>query len=457
MGFLPPELLHMIMDEVGGELHTILRCRLVNRTFAAVAIPFAFKTIVIKKTFIKERSGVTFEDLSTRLGITKYVKRIVYDAEGIVIPYVEQNQHIKEIRKNSTDKANKASCIATFAPGFDQDNELPKVKQVTEFIDVMVEEFNVFHRFKNLESLSILFPWFRWGYEGYYGYDDGPNSPFFSNVDTRLQVAILEALESVYVEHASPFHLKTFELRNVMPYPMEALTSEGLQSMLKQITSLSIAVYPRHPYPDDVKPEDNSKGSIYARFAHTIAALMRPLENLESLRYCDDLGADEAINERWEQWDTLYFPRLKCLRFERIAFDQGAFELGSGGEIVAYHAAGIVATDFLLRHKATLEEVHMEECYMRDTDIWKWEQVFDDIRDELENLTTFTFEPRPGPDKEGRLYNGYRYVAEFGFDYPETHMAENMNYDEEDVEGELEALRSLQEVVSERRIARFAG
>ncbi|KAF4610768.1 hypothetical protein D9613_006469 [Agrocybe pediades] len=281
----------MVMDEIGEDLRTILRCRLVNSTFAAVAIPFAFKTIVIKKMFIKEASDVTFEKLSARKDITKHVKRIVYDTEGVVIPYAfEQLENQQRVPR-----------ILSFPPHSGKHNELLRDEQVVEFIAVMVEELNALHRFKNLKSLSIHLPWLRWEYEGYYAYENEPYTPaFFSNVDTRLQSAILEALSSVYVKHTFPFQLNTFELGNVLPYPTEALISEGMQSMIKHITSLYVSVYPLHLYPEEAEREERSKGSIYTRFAHTIAALMRPLENLESLKYCDDQGHEQAIDKRWE-------------------------------------------------------------------------------------------------------------------------------------------------------------
>ncbi|KAF4618963.1 hypothetical protein D9613_009901 [Agrocybe pediades] len=453
MVHLAPEILHMVLDQV-KDLPTMLNCRMVDKTFAAIAIPFAFKTIVIKKEVIKAESDITFEALSARKDIIRYVKKIVYDARAVVVPpnsKADETESMSDIEesgnssdeyndeevpnasaniKSATNNAEKAR-ILTFPPRGEEGNEEPNEQQAARFIQSMVQEFEFLHRFHNLESLGIYFPWERYDFQGYY--EAFQELPTYCTIDVQLQDAILSGCAGAAKKFEGGIHLKAVELHNMLAYPSPTLELEGLRLLVKSITSFTVSVYPGyHNF-----QEDTSEGSTDVRFVRRMTGLMRNMENLEDLTYSNDAGSD-SVSERWGQWDTLHFPRLRSLRFKSLAFDRE-------------HDEDAIATDFLVRHKATLEEIHMEDCLVRVTEPGAWEAAFEEIKEQLDHLTSFTLEPLPGPDEAGEWYLGYGW-HNIDNDELETIMVGSMDdYDEEDVARDLEALKTLQETVSRRR------
>ncbi|KAF4610767.1 hypothetical protein D9613_006468 [Agrocybe pediades] len=500
MVHLPPEIIHMIIEEV--EDHSTLQlCRLIDRTFLDIVNELAFESLVTRKEIINT-SESSLENLSAHKNIAKNVRIFYYDARGVVVPEVKeegspltesstdsghseveeddaaehQQEELSFSESEMEDEENDGpfyedqEAIHFFEPeiggdesGLEQesldysepemedesdDNDQvprrtfpPRGKKGREetcdaqvadsFVESMVTDFKFLHRFINLRSLSLFLPWDRNRFNRVY-YEAYYEVPPYCALDVRLQEAILDGCAALGTQFKRQGTLlRNFQLHNMLAYPSKALESEGLRSLVKTLTTFAISLYPREDAIDDKEEEPETSASM--RFLPKIVGLMATMENLETFIYCHDVGT-AGVDERWRLFKSLYFPRLKCLQFEGIAFDY----------------MGEAATDFILRHKATLEELCMDKCVIRDVGTFGWDDVFVEIRDAgMERLSEFTFVPPPGPDEEGRLYHGYGWSSASG--ELQTIHASSLQYDDADVARDLDALKSLQESISHRR------
>ncbi|KAF9548382.1 hypothetical protein CPC08DRAFT_823511 [Agrocybe pediades] len=403
----PPELIQIILGEV-DDLPTLLCCRLVNKAFETIANPSALKTTVIKKEKIRGDLEFTFEALSVMKDIVKHVKRIVYDARKVLVPEPDEEEsewgsqdgdnpgeELEATGTSTPEPAAMPSHLLAFPPRRNSEDtgREPTDEQVARFIESMMEEHKFIGRFNNLEALCLYLPWscdtfniwYRETYQGISAYNA---------VDIRLQDAILDACASAVTQLETGdggCNLTVLELHNLLAYPSKALTSQGLNMLAKKLTSFAVSVYQGPPYYSHIAPiRDNSEPGLllHVRLVRKLAQLMRVMENLQCLTYCNDVG-EEGVAERWRQ---------RC------------------GDSVA------------------------------------WEEVFNNLRDLLVNLTTFEFAPPPGPDDAGICYHGYGAMGrEHGTAL--TYFARSVEHNEDGIARDLGALRSLKEAVSQRRNA----
>jgi len=301
-------------------------------------------------------------------------------------------------------------------------------------IQNFVAEFSHFPLFPNLKTLRIHFPINQDEYDFLDQIHNGDAEDQVPvSLNRRLQSEIFK--ECARLNLSRGFKVTSLELHNLFAFPNDGIHVDGfLESFMKPLKSLHVSLQGLRYTSDTAKV-------FQERFMkHDLPALLRaPAENLEMLTYAGDMNLYPGLHD---EWDTLFYPRLRYLNLEEVLFHNIA--------VIEPRPKHYIRR-FILRHRDTLEELTLSSCACL-VDSYNngytatWEEIFSLFQKELHNLLFFEIYPPPGEDVNStRSYDGYVYEdTELGY----------MNFFDEypgDEDADREALERFLEMLKQRR------
>jgi len=382
------------------EFDTLLQYGFTSRSFRDAVLPYIFRTLVISKGEGITRS-LSFDDVSRISGIVVRVKEIDYDASDVNIHAI-------------TGTVSTAFCCRVLNPCTVGD---------------LLEELPLLVKFPNVHTLRIYFPSDLNAYR-----EQGENAP--TGLGQRFQSQLFETCGTLHTNKG--FTLKFLEIHGLIPYPGEGLQDGSFKNFLRPLKGLGMSLL---KVDADFHDSEND-WQAFRKFTGQVVTILQVPTHLENLSY----GGDTLFSgsqERWEQWKELRFPHLKFIHFKDLLLDDVTSDRQPSSSITL---------QFILRHKATLEELIMEGCTIGIDDSITWAEVFNVFEEELENLLYFTFSPLPGRKTGGTARSGYVQLdLDTGEIAETTHDDDDDDDEEEDNDEDYEALRAFQETLQKRQ------
>jgi len=197
---------------------------------------------------------------------------------------------------------------------------------------------------------------------------DVPNSPYTNRryqcrtakymILREIQEEVFNFLIKLHAKEGS--EINTLELRNLLAYSLpESVYSNEFRIFLQSIKTLSLHMHDTYAVGYNGMPGDREDTRGFTRdIAH---AVINGSCNVETLIFDANGKINEYYSaERWEEWRSIFLPKLRCFWLKNILFDVLHYP-----EVTDTEERRIVASapvNFLLRHHTTLQELHMESC-----------------------------------------------------------------------------------------------
>ncbi|KAF4618426.1 hypothetical protein D9613_010153 [Agrocybe pediades] len=389
---IPLELVTEVVASV-EDTQTLLQIGFVSRSFRDIVLPFIYHALIINKGTSAVKS-LSLQNLSTNDNIRNCVKEIEYDSSLVDIAATREEE-----------------------------------------LQNLLQDLLYLPNFPRIGTLRVYFPFLPDG-EEIIGLSD-PDQPFI-NHSRHFQRLLFQLCGRLHA--GNNFHVKFFEIHNVIPCPNEGLNDPNFRQFLRPLKGMGISIIRADPDPDETQ---EAWHAFQAFTTQMVQVLQAPME-LEYLSY----GGDTIVcgaQERWEQWNALFFPRLRHLHLKGLLLD----DVSPGKRVLSSKAI-----QFLLRHCDTLEDLTFESCSIAIDDSFTWSEILPVLEERMQKLVSFTFVPLPG-----RNYGGGNVLGGYSLLNPDTGVIPVTTYassptgvsDEDDGEEDKLALRRFLAHLRERR------